>query len=160
VLFIDEAYALAPRDGGNDFGREAIDTLVKLMEDHRDEIVVIAAGYTDDMVHFLDSNAGLASRFSHQITFASYSPDELVSIFERMANGGGYETSGQARQILRRHFHQLTRDGRFGNGRYARQMLDKSITRQASRLRKMAAPCVIDMQELLPADVTAALSRR
>jgi SpoVK/Ycf46/Vps4 family AAA+-type ATPase len=160
VLFIDEAYALSPRGGGNDFGREAIDTLVKLMEDHRDEIVVIAAGYTDDMVHFLDSNAGLASRFSHQIKFASYSADELVAIFERLASAGGYEASGSSLQILRRHFAQLTRDERFGNGRYARQVLDRSITRQASRLRRIATPSVEDMQALQPADITAALAVR
>jgi SpoVK/Ycf46/Vps4 family AAA+-type ATPase len=160
VLFIDEAYALSPRQGGNDFGREAIDTLVKLMEDHRDEIVVIAAGYTQDMEHFLAANAGLASRFSHQIKFASYSPDELVSIFERLAISGGYEASGQTLQVLRRHFGQLDRDERFGNGRYARQLLDRAITRQASRLRMIATPSLEDMQMLLPADVTAALARR
>jgi SpoVK/Ycf46/Vps4 family AAA+-type ATPase len=160
VLFIDEAYALSPKHGGNDFGREAIDTLVKLMEDHRDEIVVIAAGYTQDMADFLASNAGLASRFSHQIKFASYTPDELVSIFERLAAAGGYETSGQTLQVLRRHFGQVTRDETFGNGRYARQVLDKAITRQASRLRMVAAPSIQDMQVLLPADVITALAKR
>ena len=160
VLFIDEAYALSPKHGGNDFGREAIDTLVKLMEDHRDEIVVIAAGYTQDMTDFLASNAGMASRFSHQIQFASYTADELVSIFQRLAAAGGYEASGQSLQVLRRHFDRLDRNEQFGNGRYARQVLDRAITRQASRLRMVAAPSLQDMQVLLPADVTAALAKR
>ena len=160
VLFIDEAYALSPRGNGNDFGREAIDTLVKLMEDHRDEIVVIAAGYTQEMKQFLDSNAGLASRFSHQIKFASYSPDELVSIFDRLAHSGGYEASGQTLQVLRQHFHTVKRDDRFGNGRYARQLLDKAITRQASRLRTIASPSLEEMQVLSVGDITAALARK
>ncbi|WP_256789276.1 AAA family ATPase [Frankia sp. AvcI1] len=160
VLFIDEAYALSSSRGqGNDFGREAIDTLVKLMEDHRDEIVVIAAGYTGDMKQFLASNAGLASRFSHQIRFASYSADELVAIFENLARAGGYEPHGGTLQVLRKHFDTLRRDETFGNGRYARQLLDKAITRQASRLRKMPDPTVDDLQNLLPGDVTAALAR-
>ncbi|MGF7234585.1 MAG: AAA family ATPase [Frankia sp.] len=159
ILFIDEAYALSSGGEGNDFGREAIDTLVKLMEDHRDEIVVIAAGYTGDMKQFLASNAGLASRFSHQIRFASYATDELVAIFEGLARAGGYEPHGGALQILRRHFDTLRRNETFGNGRYARQLLDKAITRQASRLRKMPDPTVDDLQNLLPADVTAALAR-
>jgi SpoVK/Ycf46/Vps4 family AAA+-type ATPase len=159
ILFIDEAYALSAGSEGHDFGREAIDTLVKLMEDHRDEIVVIAAGYTDDMKQFLASNAGLASRFSHQIRFASYSPDELVAIFGGMARAGGYEPHGGTLQVLRGHFAGLTRDETFGNGRYARQLLDRAITRQASRLRKTPDPTVDDLQQLLPADVTAALAR-
>ncbi len=160
ILFIDEAYALSPSRGqGDDFGREAIDTLVKLMEDHRDEIVVIAAGYTGDMKQFLASNAGLASRFSHQIRFASYSADELVAIFENLARAGGYEPHGGTLQVLRKHFDTLRRDETFGNGRYARQLLDKAVTRQASRLRKMPDPTVDDLQNLLPGDVTAALAR-
>jgi SpoVK/Ycf46/Vps4 family AAA+-type ATPase len=161
VLFVDEAYSLASSSsGGNDFGREAIDTLVKLMEDHRDEIVVIVAGYTADMQTFLAANAGLASRFSHEIRFASYSGDELVAIFQQLATSGGYEAAGETLQVLRRHFNDLQKDETFGNGRYARQLLDRAITRQASRLRTIAAPSMEDMQVLSPGDVTAALDRR
>ncbi len=160
VMFIDEAYTLAPPGAGNDFGREAIDTLVKLMEDHRDEIVVIVAGYTGDMKQFLDANVGLASRFSHQINFASYSPDELVAIFQALAGSGGYEASGETLQVLRTHFGTVDRGDTFGNGRYARQLLDKAITRQASRLRTIPNPSVQDMQLLTQTDVVAALGRR
>ncbi|GAA3622183.1 hypothetical protein GCM10022223_43860 [Kineosporia mesophila] len=159
VLFIDEAYTLSPPGAGNDFGREAIDTLVKLMEDHRDEIVVIAAGYTGDMEQFLNANVGLASRFSHRIEFPSYEPDELVSIFQRLAVAGGYEPAPQALQIVRQHFAQVDRGSHFGNGRYARQVLDKSITRQASRMRTIASPSIEDMQMLGPQDVSGALAR-
>ncbi|MEV0134987.1 AAA family ATPase [Dactylosporangium sp. NPDC050688] len=154
VLFIDEAYTLAPPDARNDFGREAVDTLVKLMEDHRDEVVVIAAGYTDDMEHFLAANAGLASRFTRRINFAHYSPDELVAIFEHLARSNGYECSGDVLAALRRHFEGVPRDRSFGNGRYARQVLDEAITRQAGRLRSLGgAATVDDLRTLIPADV-------
>ncbi|MEX5631807.1 AAA family ATPase [Parafrankia sp. FMc2] len=159
VLFIDEAYALSSGGEGNDFGREAIDTLVKLMEDHRDEIVVIAAGYTGDMRRFLASNAGLASRFSHRIRFPSYSADELVAIFEELARGGGYEVDGASMQVLRRHFDGIDRGETFGNGRYARQLLERSITRQASRLRGLSDLTTDDLRQLLALDITAALGR-
>ncbi|MCK9896346.1 AAA family ATPase [Frankia sp. AgB32] len=160
VLFIDEAYTLTAHGEGNDFGREAIDTLVKLMEDHRDDVVVIAAGYTADMARFLAANAGLASRFSHQITFASYSPDELVAIFEWLARSSGYEPHLGALELLARHFAAVDRGETFGNGRYARQMLDRVIVRQAGRLRSIPAPTTADLQQLLPGDVTAALTPR
>ncbi|OAA29211.1 AAA+ family ATPase [Frankia sp. EI5c] len=159
VLFIDEAYALAAPAEGNDFGREAIDTLVKLMEDHRDETVVIAAGYTGDMRRFLAANAGLASRFSHRIEFPSYSPDELVAIFQGLAEGGGYEIDGTSMQVLREHFAAIRPGESFGNGRYARQLLERAITRQASRLRARANPTVDELRQLVPVDITAAVNQ-
>jgi SpoVK/Ycf46/Vps4 family AAA+-type ATPase len=156
VLFIDEAYALT--GSGNDFGREAIDTLVKLMEDHRDDVVVIAAGYTGDMVRFLANNAGLASRFSRQIPFASYTASELVSIVQTLARDGGFEFTNDCLSMLYHHFDGLGRDETFGNGRYARQLLERTITKQANRLRASAAPSVEDMQQLCLADLRAALT--
>ncbi|MFI2652723.1 right-handed parallel beta-helix repeat-containing protein [Micromonospora fulviviridis] len=156
VLFIDEAYALAGQ--GNDFGREAIDTLVKLMEDHRDDIVVIVAGYTGDMRRFLANNVGLASRFSRQVPFESYTASELVSIVQTLARDSGFDFSNDCLPVLSEHFDSLTRDESFGNGRYARQLLERTITKQANRLRGTAAPTVDDMRQLFAADVRAALA--
>ncbi|NBE80127.1 right-handed parallel beta-helix repeat-containing protein [Micromonospora rubida] len=156
VLFIDEAYALAGE--GNDFGREAIDTLVKLMEDHRDDVVVIAAGYTGDMRRFLANNVGLASRFSRQIPFASYTASELVSVLQTLARDGGFDFSNDSIPLLYRHFDGLTRDETFGNGRYARQLLERAITKQANRLRGGVAPTVEEMRQLCAADVRAAVA--
>ncbi|QKW13594.1 right-handed parallel beta-helix repeat-containing protein [Verrucosispora sp. NA02020] len=155
VLFIDEAYTLAPPDARNDFGREAIDTLVKLMEDHRDEVVVIAAGYEAEMAAFLAANAGLQSRFTRRIHFDDYSPDELVAIFEGLARASGYECPGDTLTALRGHFEKVETGRTFGNGRYARQLLDEVVTRQARRLRSVTAPSVDDLRTLRVDDVRA-----
>ncbi len=153
VLFIDEAYTLAPRRGsGNDFGTEAIDTLVKLMEDHRDEVVVIAAGYTQEMAGFLAANPGLSSRFSRVVMFENYSADELVTIFSQHAAASGYECSDEMLAIVRAHFDLVPRGQSFGNGRYARKVLEEIIARQAGRLRVMAAPTENDLRTLAPDD--------
>ncbi|TQS40408.1 right-handed parallel beta-helix repeat-containing protein [Cryptosporangium phraense] len=160
ILFIDEAYTLSSQRGGraggsNDFGTEAIDTLVKLMEDHRDEVVVIAAGYATQMKDFLDANPGLSSRFSHHITFGNYSSDELVTIVAQHAAASGYECSAGALAALRTHFESIERDESFGNGRYARQILDAAIVRQAKRLSRNPRPTRDELCFLLPEDVMA-----
>jgi len=154
VLFIDEAYTLAPHDSAsNDFGREAIDTLVKLMEDHRDEVVVIAAGYSDEMDRFIETNPGLASRFSHTIEFENYEPDELVTIIEQHAATSGYELADATREALRAYFKTVDRGRSFGNGRFARKVLDGMITRHAGRLSAIATPTTDDLRVLLPDDI-------
>ncbi|MFC4508309.1 MULTISPECIES: right-handed parallel beta-helix repeat-containing protein [Streptomyces] len=156
VLFIDEAYTLTPQGAasGSDFGREAVDTLLKLMEDHRDEVVVIVAGYTEEMEYFLASNPGLSSRFSRRVEFADYTSDELVTIVRQHAVEAGYECGTGTGQVLRAYFDSLPRDRMFGNARLARQVLEGMMTRQAGRLSIVVAPGLDDLRLLLPEDVT------
>ncbi|MFF5475885.1 right-handed parallel beta-helix repeat-containing protein [Streptomyces sp. NPDC012935] len=156
VLFIDEAYTLTPRGGGADFGQEAVDTLLKLMEDHRDEVVVIVAGYTDEMERFLASNPGLSSRFPRRIAFADYSSEELVTIVRGQAASMGYECGPGTGPLLREYFEALPRDRSFGNARLARQVVEAMVTRQAGRLGSLAAPTLDDLRILIPEDVPAA----
>lgn len=154
VLFIDEAYTLASGGGGgNDFGKESVDTLVKLMEDHRDEVVVIAAGYEREMDAFLATNPGLDSRFSHRVRFANYTPDELVTIVNQHATRSGYECTGSTVAALRGHFAAVDRTASFGNGRYARQVMDAAIANHARRTRGIEDPTMDDLVLLLPEDV-------
>lgn len=150
VLFVDEAYSLAR--GG--FGSEAIDTLVKLMEDHRDEVVVIVAGYADQITQFLTTNPGLASRFSTRIEFPNYTPDELVTIVGQHAETAGYTCTPQTLLALHRRFSEMERGPDFGNGRDARRTLDWMITRQASRIASIADPTTDDLIVLRPEDLS------
>ncbi|MFF7634575.1 right-handed parallel beta-helix repeat-containing protein [Kitasatospora sp. NPDC008050] len=156
VLFIDEAYTLTPRSGGGgDFGQEAVDTLMKLMEDHRDEVVVIVAGYQEEMQGFLASNPGLASRFSREITFAHYSDEELVTIVRLQAEKAGYHCAPETITALLAMFQSVARDRTFGNGRFARQTLEAMITRQAGRLAKLDISDLAELSLLLPQDIPA-----
>ncbi|WP_327412687.1 right-handed parallel beta-helix repeat-containing protein [Streptomyces sp. NBC_01233] len=153
VLFIDEAYTLTPEGSANDFGREAVDTLLKLMEDHRDEVVLIAAGYTDEMERFLASNPGLASRFSRLVEFEDYTTEELVTIVTQHAAVSGYALDAATLAALRVHVDAIPRGRSFGNGRLARRILEDMITHQARRLTRMERPTVDDLRLLLPEDL-------
>ncbi|MFJ2241407.1 right-handed parallel beta-helix repeat-containing protein [Streptomyces sp. NPDC087859] len=153
VLFIDEAYSLTPAAGSNDFGHEAIATLVKLMEDHRDSVVVIVAGYPDEMEHFIDSNPGLASRFSRTLLFEDYDTPELVSIVEHHAERHQYRLTEPAHEALGAYFEATPRGERFGNGRTARQTFQAMTERQAYRVAEMAAPDETDLITLRPQDL-------
>uniref|UniRef100_A0AAU2K0Z0 AAA family ATPase n=1 Tax=Streptomyces sp. NBC_00049 TaxID=2903617 RepID=A0AAU2K0Z0_9ACTN len=155
VLFIDEAYTLTPQGSGasSDFGQEAVDTLLKLMEDHRDEVVVIVAGYTEEMDRFLYSNPGLASRFARHVEFPDYSSDELVTIVRQNALENGYECAPGAASALRAYFDAIPRGRTFGNARLARQTLEAMMTRQARRLSAVAAPSLDDLRLLLMEDL-------
>ncbi|WP_346890845.1 AAA family ATPase [Clostridium sp. UBA3887] len=133
VLFIDEAYSLS-QGGTNDFGKEAIDTLVKLMDDYRDRIVIILAGYSDDMDEFLDVNAGLKSRFPNIIKFEDYSTEELIEISGMLFKSKGYEIDSLAKDKLKDILDIVRLEAQFGNGRYVRNLYEKAVNNQAMRL--------------------------
>ncbi|MFD0366794.1 right-handed parallel beta-helix repeat-containing protein [Streptomyces sp. NPDC127114] len=153
VLFVDEAYALAPEDSGRDFGREAIDTLVKLMEDHRDAVVVIAAGYTAEMERFLTVNPGVASRFSRTISFSDYEPEELLRIVEQQAEEHEYRLAEGSGEALVKYFAGLPKGPTFGNGRTARQTFEAMVERHAGRVAALAEPSTDDLTLLYPEDL-------
>ena len=137
VLFIDEAYSLVPEGGaGNDYGQEAISTILKRMEDYRDRLVVIVAGYKNEMQRFIDSNPGLQSRFNRYIDFPDYSGDELAKIFKMYMKKNQYTLTKDAEAYLKERFEYAVahKDRNFGNARYARNVFEKSIQAQANRL--------------------------
>ncbi|WP_327176503.1 AAA family ATPase [Streptomyces sp. NBC_01335] len=156
VLFVDEAYALTPRGGsGNDFGQEAVDTLVKLMEDHRDEVAVVVAGYTTEMERFLASNPGLASRFSRTVHFETYSAEQLAGIVRDLCERDGYTCGEETADALLAHFDGVERGEDFGNARYARKVMEAMVTRQARRLTALPDATVDELRTLIAADVPA-----
>ena len=149
VLFIDEAYSLA----GDQYGAEAVDTLVKEMEDHRDDVVVIVAGYPAPMVEFVDANPGLASRFRTTVEFDDYTDGELTEIFARLARAGDFEPSPECLVRFREVLAATPRGTGFGNGRFARNVLEGAIGRLAWRLRDVETPTREDLRVLLPHDL-------
>ena len=160
VLFIDEAYSLAPDNSDQDFGREAIETLLKLMEDHREDLVVIVAGYRDRMEKFLESNPGLRSRFTRFIDFPDYSPEELSLIFTRLTEEEGYTLADGALDAVRTILYRehLLRKENFGNARLVRNLFERSLTSQANRLvggnPTRAELCVITASDITGARLT------
>ncbi len=149
VLFIDEAYSLA----GDDFGKEAVDTLVKEMEDHREELVVIVAGYPAPMATFIATNPGLESRFGLTIAFADYSDDELMLIFDRITAENDFSPTDATKVRLREILAAEPRGEGFGNGRYVRNAFEQAVGRQAWRLRAVSEPSVAQLRELEPHDL-------
>jgi Holliday junction resolvasome RuvABC ATP-dependent DNA helicase subunit len=152
VLFIDEAYALVPVGQSTDFGQEAVATLVKLMEDHRDDVVVIAAGYPGDMERFIDSNPGLASRFSRTLSFDDYSSADLVEIVQYQAAHHEYRLHEDTVTALLRYFDSVERTERFGNGRTARQVFQRMTEQHAQRVADLDDPDA-DLALVLPQDL-------
>ena len=136
ILFIDEAYSLTANKGENDYGLEAVDTLLKGMEDNREDFVVIVAGYPDLMEKFLDSNPGLRSRFNKFIEFADYNPEELVDILKNMCLKSGYKISNESAEYIYKYFEEryITRDENFANGRDVRNFFEMAMINQANRL--------------------------
>ena len=150
VLFIDEAYSLA----GDQYGREAVDTLVKEMEEQRDDLVLIVAGYPDPMVVFIAQNPGLASRFRTTIEFADYSDEELVSIFTAMAAAADYDLAPGCVERFSMLLATTPRGPTFGNGRHARNLLEAAVGRHAWRLREVEEPTLAQLRELQPDDLS------
>jgi SpoVK/Ycf46/Vps4 family AAA+-type ATPase len=140
VLFIDEAYALNAEGRGNDFGQEAVETLLKLMEDHRHDFVVIVAGYTEKMEDFISSNPGLRSRFNKFLLFEDYTPEQLVEIFKGFCAKASFKLTPDAEQRLLELLKllSLARDESFGNARTARNLFEMTISKQANRIVTLA----------------------
>ncbi|WP_147456901.1 right-handed parallel beta-helix repeat-containing protein [Micromonospora pisi] len=158
VLFIDEAYSLVPPGHTNDFGQEAVATLVKLMEDHRDDVVVIVAGYPLEMGRFVASNPGLASRFSRTLTFEDYGPTELTDIVEVQCRQHEYRLADDGRAAVHALFAGMDHGHGFGNGRAARQVFQRMTEHQAQRVADLADPSTDDLLRLTASDVPAAAS--
>ncbi|MCX6523750.1 MAG: AAA family ATPase [Actinobacteria bacterium] len=154
MLFIDEAYTLV-RGGENDFGREAIDQIVKLMEDRRDSVVLVVAGYPEEMQQFLSANPGLRSRFPTTIEFPDYSTEELMQIVDSMGTKERYELTPEARTAFAAQLDSLPREKGFGNARVARNMFEAAVNRHASRVVKLEQPTEHDLTALVPADLGA-----
>ncbi len=154
MLLIDEAYALA-RGGDNDFGREAIDTLVKFMEDHRDDLAIVAAGYTAEMEAFIDANPGLKSRFTRTISFPDYSDDELVQIFVGLGDTNQYSCTDDALARVRHYVSAEPRTRGFGNARFVRNLFETAVAHQAQRLAPLDDPSDEQLTTLTADDIAA-----
>ena len=158
VLFIDEAYALVPENSQNDYGQEAISTLLKRMEDDRDRLVVIIAGYTNEMKRFIDSNPGLQSRFNRYIDFPDYSAKELISIFRMYTKKNQYTISDEGAEALKERMNYAVehKDRNFGNARYTRNVFEKAIQMQANRLAGKSGLSDQQLMELTAPDIERA----
>ena len=156
VLFIDEAYTLSGNErGGDQFGQEAIDTLLKLMEDHRNDLIVIVAGYTEPMQRFIESNPGLRSRFNKYLHFEDYSPDDLTNIFTRLAKQHDYELTAAAQAKVTSVFRQAyqNRNRTFGNARLSRNLFEKAISDHAMRIGSLPDVSESDLITIAAEDI-------
>ena len=155
VLFIDEAYALNGKSE-NDFGQEAIDTILKAMEDHRDDLVVIVAGYTELMDRFIHSNPGLESRFNRFLMFEDYTLEQMVAIFKMQCKKGCYVLAEGTEELVRDFISEESADDSFGNARGVRNLFEHILVAQNNRLAKMEQVTREDLMQILPDDVLRA----
>ncbi len=155
VLFIDEAYTLVNTEAATDFGHEAIEVLLKNMEDHRSDLIVIVAGYTDLMEKFIHANPGLESRFNKYLFFDDYNAQQLMDIFQSICQKNGYVLSKEAQDWAKADFQALydSRDENFGNARDVRNLFEKAVSRQSNRVAQLEAPTRAQLMELLPEDL-------
>lgn len=155
VLFIDEAYALVNQNNGNDFGREAIEVLLKNMEDHRNDLVVIVAGYSQLMEKFIHSNPGLESRFNKYFYFEDYNGAQLFAILQSMCAKNGYVLTPEGASLAQRELMTLyeTRDENFGNARDVRNLFEQAVARQSDRVAQLESPTREQLMELHPEDL-------
>jgi AAA+ superfamily predicted ATPase len=155
ILFIDEAYSLAQTNSQDDYGKEAIDTILKYMEDNRDNIVVIVAGYRKSMQKFLDSNPGVRSRFSKYISFDDFSVDQLCNIFDLICAKSGYAYGNDARKIVAERILRIERNKgpTFGNARVIRNFFERALTNHANRVATMSAVDTLLLSTLSPKDI-------
>lgn len=157
ILFIDEAYSLTSCKGQSDFGQEAVDTLLKAMEDHRDDFIVIVAGYPELMKDFVDSNLGLRSRFNTYIDFEDYKPNELLAIFNKLCSDNQLGVSKDCNDLLKQHFEEVynTRNEQYANGRDVRNFFEKLYSIQADRLSLVNNPTDEELQTFTKDDFLA-----
>ena len=158
ILFIDEAYTLVGK-GGNDFGQEAIDTLLVEMENHRDDFIVIVAGYKEQMQSFIESNPGLASRFTSYFDFPDYTAPEMMEIFLRLCKKRDYRLTPEAEHDLLNYLQVLeqTRSTSFANARTIRNLFESIVTKQSNRILASGHCEVESLQQLLPEDIQSAI---
>ncbi len=162
TILLDECYSLAPEGGGRDFGSEAIETLLKRMEDDRDKFIVIVTGYPKEMQRFLDANSGLRSRFDETLVFPDYDDKELFSIMKLIAKEGQYKLSVAAQAKIKRILLEMitNKDDKFGNARAARKLFEDLITEQANRLAAVKKPTKTQLMSIQGVDVDAVIKSR
>lgn len=155
VLFIDEAYSITENDHSDSYGRECLTELTKALEDYRDDLVVIVAGYTEPMQKFFDSNPGLRSRFNTFIEFDDYDEEELLLILRQMCDKNDYTLTSEAEQRIKQRIKEgvINKNSNFSNGRFVRNLYDDFVLNQARRVSKIAFPTLQDLQEIREEDI-------
>lgn len=159
ILFIDEAYSITENDHSDSYGRECLTELTKALEDYREDLVVIVAGYTEPMNQFFDSNPGLKSRFNTFIEFDDYNSKELIDILKNMSEAEDYVVTDRAFDVLSRLFEQISgkKESEFANGRYVRNIFESMVMNHARRIVQVSNPTILELKELTENDIPTSL---